>query len=132
MKKDEFASALKLLLELVETMSDDDFRALKKGELRLTGPEKSTRVKQRDIEVQHDYSGIIAALNDFDNESEALSFLASHPELKTKEKLLHLARDAGVPVAKNLRKAELQQAIVRCCVGRRLQSQAISRVTAHE
>lgn len=132
MKKDDFASVLRFLLELVEGMSEEEFRALKKGELRLAGPEKSTRAKQREVETQYDFSGIIAALNDFDSESEALAFLASHPGLKTKEKLLQLALDAGVPVAKSLRKAEIQQAIVRCCVGRRLQSQAISRVTAHE
>lgn len=131
MKRDEFLQVLKVVVKMVEEMSDEDFRAFKRGQLRWIGPEKKIKLEQKTGAEMVDYSKVIATLNEFNDESEALSYLASCPEAKTNAQLWQLGRVLGANVKKNMVKGELQQAIVRYCVGRRLQSETISRVTRH-
>lgn len=131
MKRDEFLQVLKFVVKMVEEMSDEDFRVFKRGRLRWVGPKKKIRPEQGAGAEAVDYSKVIATLNEFNDESEALSYLASCPEAKTNAQLWQLGRLLGAHVTKRMVKAELQQAIVRYCVGRRLQSETISRVTRH-
>lgn len=128
MKRGEFLQALGLVAEIVENMSDEDFRALKQGKLSWVSESRTKKRKKAGEEIP-DFTGVIEVLHQFDSEAEALEYLKAAPEVKTNRLLLQMGRALGAPVKTRMKKIILQETIVRYCVGRRLQSEVISRVT---
>ncbi len=133
MKKDELIRALSFLTEMLARMTEEEFRALQQGKLQWALPEeKAKREKPPSVQASPAAKEVAEFLSACRDEAEARSYLASHPALKTKPDLLALGRALKAPVTTKHRKEELIQIIARHTVGRRLQSEAISRVTGHE
>jgi len=136
MKKEELIKALSFLSDILSQMTDEEFRALVQGKLRWVLEEKEKPKEKAEkpaaAEGKPGFADIEAFLATVRDEAEARAFLAAHPSTKTNANLLALGRALKAPVKSRQRKEELIQAIVRHTVGRRLQSEAISRVTAHE
>ena len=136
MKKEELIKALSFLSDILSQMSDEEFRALVRGKLAWTIEGKPRPAHEKRVpdtpQERPEFAEIESFLSSVKEEDEARAFLASHAALKTKSDLLALGRALRAPVTTKQRKDELIQAIVRHAVGRRLQSETISRVTAHE
>lgn len=140
MKKGEFLGLLRNLMELVDSMEEEHFRALQKGQLTfLTVKEKEgllalaegkkpvkKAVKQ---EEPVDFAPLIRELSRMEDAQEAMQYLKTHPLVKTNQRLQELIRYLGCSLPRDKTKEGLQRFIINRLVVMRLQSESLDRVT---